>query len=74
MGGMDEMNKFGKFCPICRLPISPMGMLTSCPTHGELIFLDAAMGQEGDVQCTGCGKMVHKRYFFCPHCGIRLDR
>lgn len=73
MANMDEMYKFGKFCPICRLPISPIGMITSCPAHGEMLFLWAAFNREGDISCTGCGKTIRKRFTFCPYCGKRTD-
>jgi len=65
---------YGKFCPICALPTSPIGILTSCPAHGELMFLEAAMAQEGDVSCSSCGKTIRKRYTFCPDCGKRNEQ
>lgn len=74
MSDLSDPYVFGRFCPICGLPVSPIGMITACPAHGLLMYLEASFGQEGDVGCSGCGRSIHKRYYFCPHCGKRVHR
>ncbi|OPY32555.1 MAG: hypothetical protein A4E32_01137 [Methanomassiliicoccales archaeon PtaU1.Bin124] len=73
MRTVTTMDGYGKFCPICGMPIAPQGMLTACVAHGTIMYLEEAMADQGDVTCKGCGNTVRKRYVHCPYCNKLVE-